>query len=139
MNYEKSCGAVVYRKFHGNTEILLIKHVKSGCWSFPKGHMEHGESETDTAIREIKEETNIDISIDDSSFRETVIFNPRRDTRKEVVYFIGRALSNEVIPQEEEIAELRWVQIGNAASWLAYDNDRQLVNRVKAYLALSKV
>ena len=40
---------------------------------------------------------------------------------------------------EEEIAELRWVQIGNAASWLAYDNDRQLVNRVKAYLALSKV
>ena len=38
MTYEKSCGGIVYRKFHGNTEILLIKHIKSGYWSFPKGH-----------------------------------------------------------------------------------------------------
>ena len=42
MTYEKSCGGIVYRKFHGNTEILLIKHVKSGYWSFPKGHVENG-------------------------------------------------------------------------------------------------
>ncbi len=40
MLHEKSCGAIVYRKFHGNTEILLIKHVNSGHWSFPKGHVE---------------------------------------------------------------------------------------------------
>lgn len=45
MTYEKSCGGIVYRKFHGNTEILLIKHIKSGYWSFPKGHVENGETE----------------------------------------------------------------------------------------------
>ena len=139
MIYEKSCGAIVYRRFHGNTEILLIKHIKSGCWSFPKGHMEEGESEVQTAVREIKEETNVDIVIDDPSFRETVVFNPRRDTRKEVVYFIGRAVSADAVPQEREIAEIRWAEIGRASSELAYDNDRLIVNKVKAYLALSKI
>lgn len=139
MNFERSCGAVVYRKSHGNTEILLIKHLRSGCWSFPKGHMEEGETETETAIREIKEETNIDISIDDPSFRETVVFSPRRDTRKEVVYFIGRALSGDAVPQEDEISDIRWVEIGAAASKLTYDNDRLIVNKARAYLALSKI
>lgn len=140
MIYEKSCGAIVYRRSHGNTEILLIKHIKSGCWSFPKGHMEAGETEVQTAVREIKEETNVDIVIDDPSFRETVVFSPRRDTRKEVVYFIGRAVGGEAVPQETEIAEIRWAEIGRAATTeLAYDNDRMIVNKVRAYLALSKI
>ena len=139
MNYEKSCGAVVYRRSHGNTEILLIKHIRSGFWSFPKGHVEDGESEVQTAVREIKEETNVDIAIDDTSFRETVVFNPRRDTRKEVVYFVGRALTFDAVPQEGEISEIRWVEIGCAASKLAYDNDKIIVNKARAYLALSKI
>ena len=69
MTYEKSCGGIVYRKFHGNTEILLIKHIKSGYWSFPKGHVENGETEEETAKREIKEETGIDVYIDSGFIR----------------------------------------------------------------------
>ena len=64
MKYEKSCGAIVYRRYHGNIQILLIKHINSGHWSFPKGHVEFGETEPETAIREIMEETNIDVIID---------------------------------------------------------------------------
>ena len=101
--------------------------------------MEEGESEPDTAVRETKEETNIDIVIDDAEFRETVIFNPRRDTCKEVVYFIGRAVSFEAVPQEVEISDIRWVEIGSASSALAYDNDILVLNKAKAYLALSKI
>lgn len=139
MNYEKSCGAIVYRKFHGNTEILLIRHLRSGCWSFPKGHMEEGESETQTAVRETKEETNIDISIDDPTFRECVEYSPRRGTMKSVVYFIGRATSFDAAAQEDEIAELRWTEIGRAAAMMVYDNDRQIVNRVKNYLSAGRI
>lgn len=90
MQHEKSCGAIVYRKSHGNTEILLIKHINSGHWSFPKGHMENGETEIETAIREIKEETSVNVMID-PTFRETVSYFPKRDTQKTVVYFIARA------------------------------------------------
>ncbi len=137
MTYEKSCGGIVYRKFHGNTEILLIKHVKSGYWSFPKGHVEAGETEEETAKREIKEETNIDVFVD-TGFRETVTYSPRKDARKEVVYFAARARNFDFSPQPGEIAEVRWVEIGQAHNLLAYDNDKLIVNKAKSFIALMK-
>ena len=104
MLHEKSCGAIVYRKYHGNTEILLIKHINSGHWSFPKGHVEGDETEEETAKREIMEETGIDVNLD-TTFREIVSYSPRKDTQKIVVYFIGKAKNTDYTPQEEEIAE----------------------------------
>ena len=130
MTFEKSCGAIVYRKHHGNTEILLIKHVNSGHWSFPKGHMEAGESEEETALREVREETGIDIMLD-PTFRETVTYFPRKDTQKVVVYFIAKARSFECVPQVGEIAEVRWVDIGHAACVLTYENDKTIVSKAK--------
>lgn len=130
---EKSCGAIVYRKYHGNTEILLIRHVNSGHWSFPKGHVEGNETEIETAHREVLEETGIDVIID-PTFRETVTFSPKKDTVKLVVYFIAKAKNTDYIPQEEEIADIRWVEITRAASVLAYDNDKLIVARAKNYI-----
>ena len=137
MTYEKSCGGIVYRKFQGNTEILLIKHIKSGYWSFPKGHVENSETEEETAKREIKEETGIDVYID-SGFRETVTYSPRKDAKKEVVYFVARAKNYDYTPQLEEISEIRWVGIGQAHKLLVYDNDKLIVNKAKSFIALMK-
>ena len=127
---EKSCGAIVYRKHHGNTEILLIKHVNSGHWSFPKGHVEGAETEVETATREIKEETGLDVIID-STFRETVSYSPKKDTQKTVVYFIAKAKNFDYTPQEEEISDIKWVEIGHALTILTYENDRSIVNKSK--------
>ena len=55
MKQEKSCGCIVLDK----RTVLLIKH-NSGHWDFPKGHVEGEESEVETAIREVKEETGLD-------------------------------------------------------------------------------
>ena len=60
MTTEKSCGAVI---FNDEDKVLIVKH-NAGHWDFPKGHMEAGETETQTAIREVKEETNIDVTLD---------------------------------------------------------------------------
>ena len=128
---EKSCGAIVYRKHHGNTEILLIKHVNSGHWSFPKGHVEDGETEIETEIREIKEETGLDVIVD-PTFRETVSYSPKKDTQKIVVYFIAKAKNYDYTPQEEEISDIRWVEIGHALTILTYENDRSIVNKAKS-------
>lgn len=130
MTFEKSCGAIVYRKHHGNTEILLIKHLNSGHWSFPKGHVEEGETEIETALREIKEETNIDVMID-PTFRETVTYFPKKETQKIVVYFIAKAKNYDFTPQESEISEIKWVDICYAASLLTYENDKTIVARAK--------
>ena len=131
MLHEKSCGAIVYRRFHGNIEILLIKHVNSGHWSFPKGHVEGDETELETARREIKEETGLDVILD-QTFRDTVSYSPRRDTQKIVVYFLALARNYDFVPQEEEIAEIRWVDIVRAARMLTYENDKTIVNKARA-------
>lgn len=131
MLHEKSCGAIVYRKYHGNTEILLIKHINSGHWSFPKGHVEAGETEIETAMREIKEETDIDVIID-PTFRETVTYSPKKDTVKVVVYFLAKARNVDFHPQEGEIAEIRWVDISYAANILSYENDKTIVTKAKS-------
>ena len=72
MTLEKSCGAIVFRKFHGNVEILLINHANGGHWSFPKGHVEDGETEVETATREIFEETGLTVT--DYRYRGIVTF-----------------------------------------------------------------
>ncbi len=130
MEYEKSCGAIVFRKSHGNIEILLIKHLNGEYWSFPKGHVEPGETEEETAIREVKEETNIDIIVD-HSFREVVTYSPKKDTMKNVVYFLARAKNYDHQPQESEIAQVKWIELSLAHSALTYDNDKQLINKAK--------
>ena len=61
--YEKSCGAIVFKKIDGVRHFLLIKHAKNQHWGFPKGHVEMHESDEQTAKREIKEETNLDVKI----------------------------------------------------------------------------
>ncbi|HBI85791.1 MAG TPA: DNA mismatch repair protein MutT [Ruminococcus sp.] len=131
MLHEKSCGAIVYRRFHGNIEILLIKHVNSGHWSFPKGHVEGDETELETARREIKEETGLDVILD-QTFRETVSYSPKRDTQKVVVYFLALARNYDYVPQEEEIAEIRWVDIVRANRLLTYENDKTIVAKARA-------
>ena len=133
MTLEKSCGALVFRRFHGNTELLLIKHANGGHWSFPKGHVEAGETEIETAMREIKEETGIDVIID-PSFREVISYSPKKDTQKDVIYFIARAQNYDYTPQVEEISQIKWVEINRAHTVLTYDNDKQLVNKAKQVL-----
>lgn len=133
MQFEKSCGAIVYRKHHGNIELLLIKNQNGGHWSFPKGHMEAGETEEETALREIKEETGIDVILD-TSFRKVITYAPKKEITKDVIYFLAKATTYDYTPQEEEIAQIKWVEINHAGTILTYDNVRQLVNQAKGII-----
>lgn len=55
---EKSCGMVVFKEENDNLYILMVKH-NAGHWGLPKGHVEENETETETAVREVFEETGI--------------------------------------------------------------------------------
>lgn len=99
--------------------------------------MEAGETEEDTARREIKEETGLDVLLD-TGFRETVNYSPKKNTKKTVVYFVGMVASHELIPQQDEISELRWLEIEQAGNVLTYDNDKLLANKAKSFIALMK-
>ena len=75
MVWEKSCGALVVRREGEQYFILMIRHKARGNRSFPKGHVEEGESEYATALREVMEETSSRVAIV-SDFRSTVQYSP---------------------------------------------------------------
>ena len=87
--FEKSCGAVLYTEKHGEVRYLLIKPRHCGSVGFPKGHVEVGESEKETAVREVWEETSITADIIDGHRWETSYTMPNGKI-KTVVYFLGR-------------------------------------------------
>lgn len=123
MKYEKSCGAVVFRK-DDCWNILLIRHVKGRHVSFPKGHVEPGETESRTAEREVLEETGLHVTID-KRFRAENRYNIRSDTQKLVVIFAATTDQVELTPQPEEIAEAFWVPVSRANEYLTYERDRR--------------
>ena len=123
MVWEKSCGALVVRREGDHYFVLMIRHKAGGNRSFPKGHMEAGESEYATALREVMEETSSRIAIV-SDFRSTVTYRPSPGVMKEVVYFLAFTTSADIKPREGEIAEVEWVPIEEAENALTYENDK---------------
>ena len=127
MQREKSCGALVLRRDeNGKLYILMIRHKAGGHRSFPKGHMERGETEHMTAIREVYEETGVQIRIY-SDFRETVRYHPMPGVSKEVAYFLTETKQSEVRPRPGEIAQVEWVPLHSAEQFLTHDNDKKVL------------
>ena len=123
MVWEKSCGALVVRREEDRYYILMIRHKAGGNRSFPKGHMEQGETEYATALREVMEETSSRIAIV-SDFRSTVTYRPSPGVMKEVVYFLAFTTSADIKPREGEIAEVEWVPLHEAEACLTHENDK---------------
>jgi 8-oxo-dGTP pyrophosphatase MutT (NUDIX family) len=124
MHHEKSCGAVVWRRGENDqVYILMIRHRHGGNRSFPKGHMERGETEYMTAVREVYEETAVQIRIN-SDFRETVHYSPMPGVEKEVVYFLTETAQVEIRPRAGEIAKVEWVPLEEVEQSLNHENDK---------------
>lgn len=86
--FRKSCGVLPYRVNNGRREYLIVFEQFSQCWSLPKGHMEAGETETQTALRELEEETGL-TAILDTSATAVVEYPISPISRKQVVFFLG--------------------------------------------------
>ena len=133
MGSEKSCGAVVYRKLGNKIEFLAVRSKANGHWSFPKGHMERGECEEETAKREVLEETGINIDLIDG-FRTKMEYVIYKNIYKEVVYFIGEACNEDVKIQESEIQDYRWGTYNEMLRVITFDNAKKILKEVKFFL-----
>ena len=132
MEYEKSCGAVIWRStLHGH-EYLLAQHGRQH-WSFPKGHMEDGETEAQTALREIQEETGLHVLLD-TSFREVVRYSPKEGAIKDVVFFIAVPVSGTEHPQEGEIRQLGWFSYKEAQPLVTFATDIDVLHAAERYI-----
>ena len=134
MIYEKSCGFVVYRESEGVREYLLVSAL-NGKYGFPKGHVERGETEYETAVRELKEETNLEVRAIDGFRRQIEYRLPqKRDTMKRCVYFLGEYTEGELIRQEEEILDAVFVGFDRAMQMIPYANARAVLQEADEFL-----
>lgn len=140
---ETSAGGLVLDRLDGPARAALIGRLdRRGrlLWSLPKGHLEAGETEQDTAVREVAEETGIrsrvvgKLGVIDFWF----VAEGRR-VHKTVHHFLlvaadpmhGLALSDDDV----EVSEVEWVPLGEVPSRLAYADERRLLDRVPGLLA----
>ena len=137
MAQEKSCGALIFR-LEGGKRLFLLLHYAGGHWDFPKGHVEKGESEEQTARREIQEETGLASLEFLPGFHETVSYSFRHNTgeeaQKQVAFFLARTDEKLVRLSDEHIG-FAWLPYSAAKKKATYENARSLLEKAEKKLS----
>lgn len=117
-----SCGAFVLE----NEKILLVQHKNGEHWSFPKGHMEPSETMQQTAMREVREETGIEIQIvSDRTYKTMYVIPP--DIQKTVFYYEAIKVKGNLKKQESEIIDIGWFSYNEALEYLTFSEDKKVL------------
>ena len=130
--YESSCGAVVFNEEKGERQFLLIRNRRSAHWGFPKGHIEPGETKEETAIREVLEETGLNIEIV-RGFVKNSEYIIQGKIEKSVSIFLGKTTEFDYKLQEEEIEECGWYTYNDALRILNYENDKYILTEAAKF------
>jgi ADP-ribose pyrophosphatase YjhB (NUDIX family) len=137
MNYEYSCGAVVFTRVEGQPHYVLVraKDQPEGCHGFPKGHMEAGETEEQTALREILEETGLRVKLL-PGFRAVTEYQlpTPPDTRKRVVFFLAEYDSQEPVAQESELAAITLAPWPQALELTEFGDSKKILTDAHNFL-----
>ena len=141
MKEEFSAGGVIFKIDGDQLKVLLIKNAAlrdptKAYWGFPKGHLEKGESEQDAAVREVKEETGIDVEILERIDDEHYIFTHPQKGRisKKVTFFLMRYINGEPHAQLEELLDLGWFSPDDALEMLTFNTDKTILKKSLAKL-----
>ena len=135
MPKEKSVGCVLFR-FENNEPKFLLLHYKAGHWGFPKGHVEAGETEKETLLRELREETSLtDVQIVPGFKQQTSYFFKGRDgtTFKEVVFYLLESNTGRVRLSHEHTG-FQWLPFEKAVKKLSFKNTKNVLSRARDFL-----
>ena len=134
MPKEVSAGAIVFRD-DGEIKYLFLQY-EAGHWDFPRGGMEKGETEKETARREILEETGItDIAFIDG-FREKTFWFYKKDGKtfyKEAIFYLAKTESSEIKLSPEHVA-FKWLNFNEALGQVTFDNTKKILKKAQDFL-----
>ncbi len=136
---ETSAGGLVVRTEQGTSSVALIGRLdRRGRlrWSLPKGHVEHGETHEQAAVREVEEETGISgrITARLGSVEYTFVAQGKR-IHKRVHHYLMEAVGGELSDADVEVTEVAWVPLSDLPARLAYAGERRLARRAVEMLA----
>lgn len=134
MNWEKSCGAIVFTRRDGQLLFVIVQE-QAGAYSFPKGHMEGDETEMETARREVWEETGLRPAFL-QGFRQQDEYDLREKpgTRKKVTYFLAEFGDEPLVPREGEIRRIQLLPYEQAVNLFEHENTRRIFAAALAFL-----
>ena len=135
MKHEKSCGGVVYTKINGEIKYVLIQQLE-GFWGFPKGHVEKGETEEQTALREIYEEVHLKVKILNGFRTINEYALPKKENvTKQVVYFCAEYYDQEIKAQKEELITAALFSYEEALKLLTFESAKRILQEAHDFLS----
>ncbi len=130
----KAAGCVVYRRGAGGIEVAMIHRPRYDDWSLPKGKLDPGESWAEAAVREVEEEIGVGGELGEEL--EPVRYRDHKGRDKVVRYWLMEAVGPAAgFEPNDEVDELAWVGVGEAAERLSYEVDRETVENAAEALA----
>ena len=139
---EVSAGGLVYRRTRDGLDFVLIKPRGADTWALPKGHLEKDESVQDAAVREVREETGLDVGRVEPLGDVSYVFSWRdkpagKVTRvfKRVHFFTMEYAGGDFSKHDGEIDEARWFRAEEAARHATYKDERKLIEKASATLS----
>ncbi len=132
---ERSAGAVVFRTAKKGTRLFILL-LNAGRWDFPKGNREDGETEFQTVMREVGEETGLKGISVVPGFRKVIEYFYRREGKnihKQVVYLLAEADGDNVKISFEHQG-YGWFPYTEAVARASYDNSKKLLAEAEAFL-----
>lgn len=133
MKYEKSCGAVVFTRIGSEIKYVLAQSV-GGHYGFPKGHMEAGETEEETALREVFEEVHLKPSLI-PGFRGVTEYDiPSIDVHKQVIFFLGEFQNQQILFQKEELCSAPLLPYEEALQMLTHEDSKHILRQAHDFL-----
>ena len=135
--FEKSCGGLVLKKNPKKILMVRVKNLKGEVvWTFPKGHVEAGERNEETALREVWEETGWECRI--AGLRQRPFYTARyffmrraERIKKQVVWFMMTPILKTGTSDPKEILEVKWVSPDKARKLARYPSDKMLLDKLK--------
>jgi 8-oxo-dGTP diphosphatase len=123
----RASGGVVWRRGDRGIEVVLVHRPRYDDWSFPKGKLNRGEGWEAAALREVQEEIGLRCrlghELPPASYRDG------KGREKVVRFWMMEPLDGEFVPSDE-VDEMRWLGVDEAASVLSYERDRELLREV---------
>jgi len=125
-----AAGGVVTRDGPDGPEVVLAGRTSDNTWVFPKGTPDRGESIEETAAREVREETGLDVRIvKPIGVTEYWFAVPGERVHKFVHFFLMRAEGGDVSRHDQEYDEVRWVPVKEARDMLSFETYREVLDR----------